>query len=380
MTNSKRNYGIDLLRITAMFFIVVLHMLRKGGLTEAAESENQIFAVWILQAIVTCAVNCYGLISGYVNVDSKKARYYKLGELWCKVAFYNLILTIIFYFILTPNGDDSFKPVYWNCCIFPVYTTRYWYFTAYFPLFFFMPYLNKMINAMTKTERNVLGIIIIVIFTVMPVLMPVLNYDTVELPNVFRLQSGYSFAWLMLLYILGGIMKKNDWPGKLSKLKWSIVFAVGVTLTWGLKFIFEATGFNIKSDTFYNYTSITIIACGISLLCVFLKTDIKNNFAIKAIKIASPVSFGVYLIHTNQFIFNHVLDGATVKFAENKTIVMMLQIIGLSVGVYLACSVIDFLVSKLFKLLHIAPALKKLEDKIYAKIHKHDSKELAATV
>lgn len=135
MTNSKRNYGIDLLRITAMFFIVVLHMLRKGGLTEAAESENQIFAVWILQAIVTCAVNCYGLISGYVNVDSKKARYYKLGELWCKVAFYNLILTIIFYFILTPNGDDSFKPVYWNCCIFPVYTTRYWYFTAYFPLF-----------------------------------------------------------------------------------------------------------------------------------------------------------------------------------------------------------------------------------------------------
>ena len=108
--------------------------------------------------------------------------------------------------------------------------------------------------------------------------------------------------------------------------------------------------------------------------------NIKNNFAIKAIKIASPVSFGVYLIHTNPFIFNHVLDGATVKFAENRTIVMTLQIIGLSVGVYLACSVIDFLVSKLFKLLHIAPTLKKLEDKIYAKIHKHDSEELAATV
>ncbi|MDE6723424.1 MAG: hypothetical protein K2J55_04430, partial [Eubacterium sp.] len=66
-TASKRNYGIDLLRIVCMIMVPVLHVLGHGGLLEGAEILSVKYEfVWFLEAAAFCAVNCYALISGYV--------------------------------------------------------------------------------------------------------------------------------------------------------------------------------------------------------------------------------------------------------------------------------------------------------------------------
>ena len=71
----RRNYGIDLLRIVAMYMIVLYHCLLLGGvITKATQigigSINYDIS-WLLDTLCYCAVNCYALISGYVGVKSK---------------------------------------------------------------------------------------------------------------------------------------------------------------------------------------------------------------------------------------------------------------------------------------------------------------------
>ena len=89
----QRNRGIDLLRMTAMWMVVILHILNKGGVLAAAAplSAGQGTAR-LLETAAYCAVNCYGLISGYVGVQ-RCFRYSGALALWLRVAFYTLGIT-----------------------------------------------------------------------------------------------------------------------------------------------------------------------------------------------------------------------------------------------------------------------------------------------
>ena len=64
--NYTRNYGIDLFRIVAMFMIVNLHVLKHGGTLEQV-TGTQFIVTWLIEAFITCAVNCYAIISGYAG-------------------------------------------------------------------------------------------------------------------------------------------------------------------------------------------------------------------------------------------------------------------------------------------------------------------------
>ena len=92
----QRNRGIDLLRMTAMWMVVILHILNKGGVLAAAAplSAGQGTAR-LLETAAYCAVNCYGLISGYVGVQ-RRFRYSGALALWLRVAFYTLGITAVF--------------------------------------------------------------------------------------------------------------------------------------------------------------------------------------------------------------------------------------------------------------------------------------------
>ena len=51
----KRNYGIDLLRIVAMFMIIALHALGLGGVVRYAEQFSLNYeAAWLLEVFIFC--------------------------------------------------------------------------------------------------------------------------------------------------------------------------------------------------------------------------------------------------------------------------------------------------------------------------------------
>lgn len=71
---TRRNYGIDALRLFSMLLVVTLHVLGHGGVLENLVGKK--YAVcWLLECFSFCAVNCYGIISGYVGFSDKKKNF-----------------------------------------------------------------------------------------------------------------------------------------------------------------------------------------------------------------------------------------------------------------------------------------------------------------
>ena len=95
-SGDKRVLGVDLLRILSMFFVVVLHTLGVGGaLAALPPSSLRYWTLWALEALSYCAVNCMGLISGYVAAG-RPHPLRRLRSLWLQVFFYSAVITLVF--------------------------------------------------------------------------------------------------------------------------------------------------------------------------------------------------------------------------------------------------------------------------------------------
>ena len=158
---NERNFGIDLLRILAMYMVVVLHVLGCGGILETCERFSvNYYVAWFLETSAYCAVDVFAMISGYVMVNTK-FNGFKMIPLWLTVFFYSSILTILFKFVPSLSLlHEVTKIELIKGIVFPVVSNQYWYFTAYFGMYFFIPFINKMIRNLEKKEYTALCMIV----------------------------------------------------------------------------------------------------------------------------------------------------------------------------------------------------------------------------
>lgn len=71
------------------------------------------------------------------------------------------------------------------------------------------------------------------------------------------------------------------------------------------------------------------------------------------LEIASKTSFGVYIIHGNMLIYDFVLKNRFAFLSTQKTILILIGIIVISVLIYIVCAVIDQIRIYLFKIFNI---------------------------
>ena len=155
----KRNPGIDLMRIISMLYVIVLHILGQGGVLNSLLPESTSYKVaWFLEIWAFCAVDIFGLISGYVGFrqEDRPVKYSGYIQLWLEVVFYGLVISFIYRLWhpeLVTNTD------FIQMC-FPVTNQSYWYFTAYTGLVLVMPLLN---SALRKTSEHTLRKFLVVL-------------------------------------------------------------------------------------------------------------------------------------------------------------------------------------------------------------------------
>ena len=281
MGENKRNYGIDLLRILSMQMVCLLHVLGEGGILSAVQIHSAKYnIIWFLRTAAYCAVNCYALISGYVGIEAK-FRYSKILKLWLQVVFYTVGITAIFY-VFSPEQigrRELFSSVS------PVMSVQYWYFTSYFCMFFFIPFLNRLINGLPSRQRRILVITIIVLFSILPALFG---------RDVFGTGEGYSVLWLVCLYLIGGCIKKSLWIQKIHYRTALVIYLASTVLAW------------IVKGRLIAYTSPAMLLSGIALLILFANCKLPDWMFTK-ITFLSPLSFSVYLIHAHPLIWTNIL-------------------------------------------------------------------------
>lgn len=351
-TNSavkQRNHGIDLLRNLSMFMVVLLHVLAVGGLLQASTGQPVKYEVLkALQIGAVCAVNCYGLISGYVGYGSK-FRIASIVTLWLQVFLYSAGLGVLFY-VLKP-GEVPLKEVLRLCL--PVMTQRYWYFTAYTALFFTMPLLNAAMEKISRRQFEISFGILLFLLTVCQ--------QTLIMDNTFGTNSGYSYLWLIVLYCLGAYLKKYDI--RLKKPVVGLAIYLGCCLAcWGAQFLL--TKLQIGSpNRLEGYNSPFVLLMGIMLVLLFANLQLPK-WLNKTVAFLAPASFGVYLIHLHPLVRNHLFLDATAGLVDKPIWLLVPLVLVLTAGIYLLCSAIDLLRHGLFRLLNIKGRLQKLESKI----------------
>lgn len=85
-----------MLRIIAMYMVVVIHVLGMGGVYGEECSTVSTIINTFLYALVFCCVNCYVLISGYVGYREKsKQNFSSYLNLWIQVVFYGILVLLI---------------------------------------------------------------------------------------------------------------------------------------------------------------------------------------------------------------------------------------------------------------------------------------------
>ena len=351
----QRNYGVDALRILSIFMVLVLHVLGMGGVLEGVNSTANYVTAWLMEIGAFCAVNCYGLISGYVGITAKY-RYTNLVLLWLQVLLYSLLSALICW-LQDPaflNTAEVLK------VIFPIMRGDFWYFTAYSGLFFLLPLLNRAVLSLNRRQAVALCLTIAVAFSLLPTLLKV---------DPFDLRSGYSALWLMLLYVLGACIRRFDF-GKTTGKRWLILaYGVSAALSWGMMILLAKRWIPFFSDRFsatflVRYTSPTILLCGVTLLLIFSRWQIRGKWAVGIVKFLSPLAFGIYVLHLQPCVSEPLFGGERFAVLGRWPLpLMVLGVLGSALGIFVACGAVEKLRQLLFDGLRLRKGIQKLEDK-----------------
>ena len=338
-----------------MIMIPILHILGHGGILEQSKSFSYHYMVaWFIEIASYCSVNIYALITGLVFYG-KKTKISNLMYLYLQVIFYTVIITAV-YMVCHPKMVDIKILIK---AIFPFAYNTYWYFSAYFCLFFFIPYLNGMVDNFSQKKMKNLILLSFIIFSILPTLF---QYDFGG--TIY----GYSFLWLAILYTLGAYIKKYGVWSLTRNRKYILFYFCCAIITWMVKMIIELItkllfGKSIEGNVLVSYTSPTIILCSVCLLLFFANFKCGDKMK-KFISFFSPLSFGVYLLHEEPLIRESLINNRFADLLKYSPLIMIFGILISAIGIWLVGSLVDIIRFMIFEALKVRQLCNKIESKL----------------
>ena len=259
--------NIDILRIFAFVFIVMLHTLnRQYGLT-----------VWMSgYAVISIGVNLFIMISGYLLLDRTET----VKEFFRKRFFSILPLFIIFNIIYIYFYNHSF------ITIKKISAPHFWYIYMILGLYLLTPWLRKILQYAEKETFYV-----VVLWFLCNVFNPYMQFF--RLPKIPF--SHFPITGFIGYYMLGYYLKKYRY--KLEKIPFICVIGVYITGFFisviSTKYVLVTTG-NRISD-FFDKNSLGTFFMSISFFVFWIKFNFKNRN--KVIRMISDSTYFAYLIH-----------------------------------------------------------------------------------
>lgn len=360
MWKKNRMIGLDILRILSMFGIIGLHLIGQGGILNNINLMNyRTFIILFIYVICYLSVDTFGILSGFLSWNKKKINYSRIVELIIVVFFYCTIITLVFY-CFNLYGFKSFEFKELINSIFPALIGRNWYITCYVFVFFMMPYSNFLIVKMEQKKMKNMLIILFVMLSIIPNIF----WQT----DFFKILDGYSSLWLLYCYMLGGYLGKYGLSEKLYKNKaiiiiFCIIFAYIFNLLVRI-ITFKIYGRVLYESWFINYVSPFNVIASMLLIPLFLNIKINNNILNKFIVFLSITSFSVYIIHCHYLIYDYFILNIMKFCIDRNVVIIVLYFILFEVGIYIVCSVVDFLRIKFFKIFKINSLINWIGNKL----------------
>lgn len=319
MSYKVRQSNFELLRIVAMFMVMMLHVnflaLGKPSVEDAGSAPLATFTRILFEVMSVGSVDLFVLISGWFGIKANRK------SLFTFIFYVVFVIYSVSIVCLLLNKDNSLG----GGKIVEIITCRSWFVQAYLGLYLLSPALNLLVEKSKHLHKMVLIGWLAFEFV----------YDFAS-PDPRLFDGGYSTLHFVALYLLARYIKLYGCSNILRKYAGSLFVLVSLFVT-GCMFMLIKTGHGLCHLN--SYTSPFVIFLAFMLL---IKTDsihIQNN----VINRIGGASFAVYLFHTHPLVLGtFFLTWAKDIYCNYSGIVYLIIITGYMIAWYIVSILIDY--------------------------------------
>lgn len=283
--NKLRSSNIELLRIVAMFMVILGHYYVKGGFPDDSLMNANKLLMQFLGSWSKIAVDIFVIISGYFLV-TQKFRWSKLVKFFSCTYFWSL--TTLAAALLLLNLDVSKSMI--MKAVNP-FTPLNWFARAYLILYIIFPLLNSLIKYISKVQLAVVIGVLTTVFYIVPTIRGVSLGG--YLNSLFMFANMYLIGAYLRLYTNDKIERTIELMGGTS-----------ATIFYATILFFDYMG---RYDSYYidkdHVMIFAFVGCNIfglimatAIFVLFKNWHISYNGIINTI---ATTTFAVYLIHDN---------------------------------------------------------------------------------
>ncbi len=350
----KRKYGIDLLRILAMFMVITVHI----GTFSDFKKRNELlfkFKRYFLYFIWLWGLKCntiFGLIAGYVGLNSRN----KLSSILFLIITTN-IYSIIIEFMTIKKKKLQYKIYQYIFIFFPICRSIFWFYTCYVGLCYIKPYINFVINNISKGESRRICLLNFILFSCIICIFHTRAFAAINSNSLFILSVNYYY---------GAHIKKNGiFLEQYSKLTLMLISLFCHLLNVLFIYLNDLNTVKAKNKYYINVDFATetnpllLIRCFCHL--VFFKDLNIFKCLEKIISIISPSVFFVYILGFNSYTSYFYRVYSLPNFNYIETIWFLLY-----KNIYMAsiCLLIDYIRRFIFNLIKMDILINKIANKI----------------
>ena len=332
--NEVRSSNIELLRIIAMFMVVLGHYYVKGGFPDDSLMSLSKLAMQFLGSWSKIAVDIFVIISGYFLV-SQKFRWRKLLKFLSCTYFWSLATLCFVLFVLNHNVEKSLMMKAIN----PI-TPLNWFARAYLILYIMFPVINKLIQLISKTQLSVLIAIFTTAFYVIPSIrgLSLGGY----LNSFFMFANMYCIGAYLRLYSNNKLERIIKFMGGISAAIFFAIILVSDYLGGSDPYYTDKN--NVMYHAFVDCSILGLIMA-IAIFDMFKNWHLPHNVLINYI---ATTTFAVYLIHDNGVISTWLWAECIRAVRFYYTIYLIPHMLITAMVIFSVCSFLEFMRKKIF--------------------------------
>lgn len=326
-----RNSAIECLRIIAMVMIMSCHFATHGGFSFSTQTVTVPQLWWnLLEMGGNFGTNVFVIISGYflINDHGSVFNFKRILKFWGQIVFYSVIIYLVFYIA----GQNEFSKKGFIEMFFPITFNSWWFASTYFVLYLIHPFLNMLLRKLDKSTYQKLLVMLIIIWCIIPTF------------TTSAYQSN-SLLWFVTLYSVAGYVRLFGLNPKFTAKHYFIFWLLFSVLRYlscvsliiiGTKVPFAAE----NSLRFYGTQSVLTFLSALSLFMCFETINMGNH---KWINTIASATFGVYLIHDNDFVRPFLWQTLFKNAQYQDSLLLIPYSIFVVAIVYVSCTLIDLI-------------------------------------
>jgi len=361
----ERESNYELMKIMAMFAIVLWHTILHGKAFDVANEES-FFILRSIFYLLIVHVNLFIMVFGFYQVN-KKFNIKKIFAILLEVLFYNVVIncTLKYTGLVTYASNTEFlrQLLFFNL-------SSCWFIAYYLLLYIISPFLNKFLLSLDKRKFIQLLVCLIFIDSIIPAFTN----------GLFYTNDSYGLLHFITIYTIGAYIKLFNINGKIlpkfntsqKRLTYIIIYLFCALFTLSL-FYLSRNMIQIKSNiigdlgfmidnhfTKYTYNQPIVVIQTVAVFLLFGTFNFKN----KLINYLSSCTMGIYLIHDavflrlNEYKWLHIADP---NLSNGKG--LLLRVFVGALIIFFGCIIIESIRKLLFNILDKVKWIRNIKEK-----------------